>query len=284
MKNTPGPQAPPALPDLRIVAVADLLLHEQHDAQRSEPLIARLQSEDVLKNPPIVAAIDGDGRFVVLDGANRVTAFEAMALPHILVQVVDYGDAELVLGSWHHLVAGVARDGFAAGLARVPGLIVEASGLLHARAQLARREALAFVVYPGQDVYTLRVDGSLHERVARLNDMVDIYRSGGRILRVNTDRIDDLLSHDDEVTALVVFARHDPAEIVELARIGARLPAGITRHLIPRRALRVDLPIALLRGPQSLADKNASLALWVKQKVARRQVRFYQESTFLFDE
>lgn len=279
-----APQSPPSLPDLRVVAVADLLLHEQHDAQRSEPLLLRLQADQVLRNPPIVAAIDGDHRYVVLDGANRVTAFEQMEVPHIVVQVVDYGDAELTLGSWHHLVTGLGRTAFAEQLERLPGLIVESASLLHARAQLARREVLAFIVHPGHDVFTVRVDGSLHQRVTRLNDMVDIYRSSGRIFRVNTDHLDGLLPHYDDVTALVVFARHDPAEIVELARVGARLPAGITRHVIQRRALRVDFPITLLREARSLVDKNAALDVWMKRKVERKQVRFYQESTFVFDE
>ena len=50
------PQRQPEMPDLRVVPVADLLLHEQHDAQRSEPLLQRLRTDGVLKNPPIVAA------------------------------------------------------------------------------------------------------------------------------------------------------------------------------------------------------------------------------------
>lgn len=281
---TTTPQDPPALPDLRIVPVADLLLHEQHDVHRSGPLAHRLQADGVLRNPPIVAAINGDPRFVVLDGANRVTAFAALALPHIVVQVVDYDDADLVLGSWHHLVCGIGRAGFAGRLERLPGLIVEPAALLHARAQLARREAIAFIVYPGPDICTVRVDGTLHERAARLNDMVDVYRSDGRIFRVDTDSLDGLLPQHDDVTALIVFARHAPAEIVELARIGARLPAGITRHVIPRRALRVNLPLALLCEPKSLADKNAALDDWMKHKVGAKQVRFYRESTFVFDE
>ncbi len=272
------------MPDLRVVPVADLLLHEQHDAQRSEPLTRRLQTDGVLKNPPIVAAINGDQRFVVLDGANRVTAFERMGLPHIAVQVVDYGDAGLVLDSWHHLVCGIERAVFAERLDRVPGLIVAPSGLVHARAQLARREALAFIVYPGPELCTLSADGSLHERVARLNDTVGAYRSDGRVFRVNTDHLDGLLKHYVDVTALVVFARHVPAEIVDLARIGALLPAGITRHVIPGRALRVNVPIALLLESKSLADKNAALDDWIKRKVVCKQVRYYEESTFVYDE
>ncbi len=274
-----------ALPDLRIVAVADLLLHERHDLQRSEPLAVRLETEQVLRNPPIVATVgNGDSRYVVLDGANRATAFGRMGLPHIVVQVVDYGAADLVLDCWHHLVVGFPHESFTARLAALTGLIVEPTDLAHARAELARREALAFVAYPGHGCCTIRGAGTLHERVGQLNDMVDMYRAGGRIFRVATDRLEALMPHYDDVTALVVFARHDPSEIVELARIGAPLPAGITRHVIQRRALHLDMPVALLREPGSLAGKNAWLAEWMKRKVEHKQVRFYQESTFMFDE
>ena len=41
-----------------------------------------------------------------------------MEVPHIVVQVVDYGDAELALGSWHHLVTGLGRTAFAEQLER----------------------------------------------------------------------------------------------------------------------------------------------------------------------
>jgi len=40
----------------------------------------------------------------------------------------------------------------------------------------------------------------------------------------------------------------------------------------------------VLRSPASLAEKNLWLADWMKQKVAAKTARFYQESTFLFDE
>lgn len=276
----------PALPELRIVAVADLLLHERHDTQRSEPLVQRLADEQVLRNPPIVAAIgDGDARCVVLDGANRVTAFERLGLPHIAVQIVDYDDtAQVVLDCWHHLVAGIATRDFAAALAQLPGVIVESADAAHARAQLARREAIAAIAFPGGGHCAVRAEGTLHERVARLNDLVDLYRGAAQVFRVNTDRIEALLPQHEAATSLVVFTRHDPAEIIELARVGAALPAGITRHVIARRALRIDLSLAVLRDPAPLADKNAWLAEWIRAKLAQRQVRYYQESTFVFDE
>jgi len=272
------------LPDLRILPINNLLLHEQHDGQRSVPLATRLSVDEVLRNPPIVAPLPGEDRFVVLDGANRVTALAALNIPHVVVQVVDYEDEELILDTWYHLVSGLPREDFHNAIASLPGVSLEASDLIRARAELARRDALAYIVYPNGEVCTVCAEGDLHQRAARLNDIVNIYKSRGRIDRANTDHVDKLVPYYDAVTVLVVFPRYQPAEILELARVGARLPAGITRHVIPRRALRINFPLSVLRDDWPLVEKNGYLKDWLKEKMANKEARFYQESTFLFDE
>jgi len=277
-------QHQPEMPDLRVVPVAELLLHEQHDQQRSDPLLQRLQNDGVLKNPPIVAPVDGEQRYVVLDGANRVTAMQALGIGHIAVQVVDYEDAELILDTWHHLVKGIGAEHFKGMLQAVQGVKTELADAAHARALLARREILAFVEYLNGEVWTLHASGDLHQRSQRLNDIVDLYRVQGRIFRANTNHLPALLPFYDDVAALVVFPRFAPAEIIDLARVGACLPAGITRHVIPRRALRINLPLTVLSSAASLPEKNAWLVDWLKQKMASKTVRYYHESTFLFDE
>ena len=274
----------PELPDLRVVPVADLLLHEQHDAQRSEPLLQRLRVDGVLKNPPIVAPISGEQRYVVLDGANRVTATRSIGLAHIVVQVVDYEDPELLLDTWHHLVSGLSSELFRDTLRGLKGVRFEPAEMLHAQAQLDRREVLAVIQYPQGQAWTVHAAGNLHERTQHLNDIVDLYKQHGRIFRANSNQLATLLPYHDEIAALVVFPRFTPAEIVDLARVGACLPAGITRHLIPRRALRINLPLELLASDETLAQKNAWLAQWIRQKVTSKAARYYQESTFLFDE
>jgi hypothetical protein len=88
-----------------------------------------------------------------------------------------------------------------------------------------------------------------------------------------------------DVTALIVFPDFAPAEVLELASSGEKLPAGITRHLIRWRALRVNVPLERLADPKpSLEAKNAWLGEWIETKFNDRQVRFYEESTVLFDE
>ena len=272
------------IPDLRFVATNDLALHEQHDVSRSAPLAERIKRDGFLKNPPIVAPINGDERFVVLDGANRTTSLSEMRIPHIIVQVVDYEDPDLVLDTWHHLVAEFDRDVFYAEIHKIEGITFDKTDLMHARAALARRSAIAYLVSPDGDVFVARGEEDLHARAQLLNDLVDVYRFCGRIFRVNTDRLEHLEPYYENITALVVFPRYEPAEIIELARNGARLPAGITRHIIPRRALRLNISLALMAEHKPLEEKNEWLQAWIRTKLANKEIRYYQESTWLFDE
>jgi hypothetical protein len=287
------------LPQLAIVPTPSLVLHEKHDAQRSAPLVARLRGEGTLKNPPIVAPIEGEGRYVVLDGTNRVEAIAALGYPHIVVQVVDYDDPALVVDTWFHLVSGVPCDDFFYALHTIDGLRIKPSDLLHARAEVARHAAMAYVIVPipcgsvpptpnvahtQSDVHLLYADGDLHQQVAILNQMVTLYDGPGRIHRVNTDQLDQWLPYYENIAALVVFSRYQPSEIVELARRGACLPPGITRHVIPRRALRINFPLNILADDRPIEDKNAWLQEWLRSKLANKEIRYYQESIFLFDE
>jgi hypothetical protein len=75
-------------PHLEIIPVANLVEHEWHDDQRTPPLAARIQESGVLRNPPIATPLWEDSqRFMLLDGANRVTAFRKLNFPHVVVQV-----------------------------------------------------------------------------------------------------------------------------------------------------------------------------------------------------
>ncbi|MGH7730222.1 MAG: hypothetical protein ACRENJ_03130 [Candidatus Eiseniibacteriota bacterium] len=273
------------LPDLRFVAVDALVSHERHDQHRSDPLTQRLREQGVLRNPPVVTPLPPDNqRFVVLDGANRATALREAGAPHIVVQVVHYGDPGIRLTTWHHALSLVPPAQLERALAAIEGLAYHETDMRHARAVLARREAIAFLALREQRAITLH-GVEPHRRNDILNAVVDCYRAQARYYRVTSDSLGEArLAHPD-VTALVVFPHFEPAEILDLATTGALLPAGITRHVIAWRALRLDVPLErLARSTEALADKNLWLAEWLREKVHQRQVRFYQEPTVLFDE
>ena len=277
------------LPDLRFVPTEAILPHEQPDNSRLEPLVRKIREQSVLKNPPIVTVLSGEGtpdaRYVVLDGANRATAAKAAGFPHLLVQVVRYEAPHVRLTTWNHALSHYPHVEMQHALDGTPGLSSKPTDLLHARAALARREALAWIQFEDGAVLTLHGGKDIHQRNTLLNVVVDGYRGHGKFYRVEGDSFDHIRQRHPDVTELVVFPHFEPAEILELAHAGDRLPAGITRHLVRWRALRLNVPIEQLADARhSLEDKNRWLADWVSERLATRQVRFYEESTVLFDE
>ena len=277
------------LPDLRFVPTEDIYPHELHDAQRTQPLVERLRASGTLRNPPIVTQI-GDGkrvepRYVVLDGANRSTAARAAGWPHLLVQVVRYESPAVELFTWYHALTGDARAVLESGLRSLPGLSTSHQDHLHARALLARREALACLVMDEDDAIVVHGGRTLHERNELLNTLVHLYQDRLPYMRVTSDSLSAARREHPEVQALVIFPRFDPAEVIDLASAGEYLPAGITRHLIRWRALRVNVPIALCQDlNKSLDDKNAWIETWTAERLRKREVRFYEEPTVLYDE
>src|SRR5438552_295992 len=139
------------MPDLRLLPAEDMVLHEHVDEKRVARLETRLRADGFLKNPPIVAAIPGTEKYVVLDGANRTSAVMRLGYPHLLVQVVDYNSDRVQLLTWHHLITGRKPDNFLQKIAEVPGLALQPVPLEMARDALRNRMILAYVAVPMGD-------------------------------------------------------------------------------------------------------------------------------------
>lgn len=277
-----------SLPDLRFVPVGSLVPHEMEDLRRARALARRLREEGELKNPPIVTPVapaETGERYALLDGANRFSAVRAAKFPHILVQVVRYDDPRIVLSTWHHALDQERAEDLVRELRAIDALSLRTRPPEEARDALAAREALAYIVGPGAEAVTLHGGRDPAERMALLGSVVEIYRGQFPIHRVSTDSFAAARSRLPEVSLLVVFPRFEKAEILEVAMQGARFPAGITRHLIPGRALRLHMPLdRLANAAETIEEKNRWLRDWIARRVATHHVRFYEESTILFDE
>ncbi|MBO9308958.1 MAG: ParB N-terminal domain-containing protein [Chloroflexi bacterium] len=279
------PTAHDIIPDLRIVPTGSLVPHEEHDPQRAAPLIERIRAAGTWLNPPVVAPLDAE-RYVILDGANRHYALQALGYPYILVQVVSYESGAVELQTWHHVISGISWFEFLRNLRAIRTFQIESSDLLSARDALARREVLAYTVLSDNRAYTLNAEAhTLAARTAALREMVNTYKARGALNRINTDSISIARRLYPEAVAIVVFPRYHPAEIMAAAREGVRLPPGISRHIIRGRAMRLNYPLsALAETGETLAEKNEALRRWVQQRIAERRVRYYPEPTYLFDE
>lgn len=266
------------LPDLRVVSSQALLLHEEHDPERVDRLVRTLEVDGVLRNPPIVAPLDAQ-HFVVLDGANRVTALGAAGVRDQLVQVVDYDDPAVTLAVWTHLLQD---DGVLvrAVFPRPPWQVISADAL---RAGL-HEGALACGIVTGGGSYGLPSGGALVERVRLLSTVVARYKGRTPIYRVQGENLRSLAREYGRAATLVLFPRLLKQDIRVIARLPEKLPTGISRHVVPQRALRVNLDLALLRAADPVAAKQARLDDLIRARLIEQRIRHYSETTVLYDE
>ncbi len=258
-------------PELRIVPTNSLLPHEEHDSQRFEPLAERLRHEPLMINPPVVAPLGEN--FVILDGANRFHAFSHLGYPHILVQVVSYESGWVELGTWSHIVGNWASE----------ALLSQAAMLTGAQlVQGAHAHALAAVALPDGSEYALFGTRSPAHDVVR--GFVSIYQRQATLHRSALGDTSALWALYRDACAVIRFPSLAPQDILDAAKSRDFLPPGVSRHIVHGRAVRVNYPMAALRGSESLEGKNAALAEWIHEKLARRQIRYYAEATYQFDE
>lgn len=269
---------------LRVVRLDDVLLHEQIEKKRVARLAQRLEKEQFLKNPPIVT--EYQSKYVLLDGATRVTALRQIGCGDVVVQVVDPAGPGMALEAWNHLLVDAPVDELFRALRELPGVVIEPTTLEHAQAALDSRASISALLTKDGRAYTLRAAGErkLEQQAQLLNRVVAAYEGRGEMYRVAHTDVERLVSEYGRLSALFVFPRYQPEEIRRLALNGAKLPMGVTRHIIPGRALRLNIPLDVLRRDEPLDQKNAWLDEWMKTKLRERHVRFYQEPVFLFDE
>ncbi len=271
-----------ALPRLEMLPTNLLVPHEECDPRRVEKLSQRLSEDGYLKNPPVVAPLHETGRFVILDGATRARAFVELRIPHIVAQVVSYGDPGVELLTWHHVVSKMPLDEFEESLARATGLRLESCTLEEARAALAMGDAAAYIVCANGVRKVSNGDRAHLRDIHMLNDLVRVYRGKADIYRASNDIWEIQAPYYPEITALVVFPQYSPADIMELVRRGEKVPTGITRHVIPNRALFINIPLNVLKADWPLERKCEWLNEWWMDQMAANAIRYYSESTFLF--
>ena len=262
---------PPMTPsfDLRVAPIDRVIPHEEVEDGRVERLVTRLAADGLLVNPPLAATTED--AFVVLDGATRVAALGRLGCSHVVVQAVDA--ASLRLETWCHVVRGIDPDELASILERVPGAHLR-TGPHHGLFRVHLTDGRVLVAEAWEDADPFAVIG----------DLVAAYQVRGPIARTLDPNPRAARAEHPDFTALEVFPRLDLDQVVDAARSGRRLPAGITRFIASGRVLRLDAELSMLRPGLEDAERDRWLAELVAARRARGAVRYYPESVFVLDE
>lgn len=273
------------LPDLKMLPTQTLFPHEDCDPRRVEKLSKRLLEEGILKSPPIVAKVPDTDKYVVLDGANRVTTFKSLGIPHIVAQLVSYDRPGVLLDTWYHVVSGMNQADFEKQLDQIPELILKKSELEKARNLVGSGEIVAYIVNDhGVRIVVSEIGAYNKTSLSLLNLVVGTYKGKADIFRASNDVWEIQKPCYPEITALVIFPRLKPNDILGAVSNGEKIPSGITRHIIPERAININIPIGILMADLPYDLKCKWLDEWYMERMSANAIRFYAESTFTFNE
>lgn len=272
------------LPRLRILPLENLILHEDHDNQRIQPLIEKLRAQGVLRNPPIVMPLmDSSNRYMVLDGANRVTSLRELEFPHIVAQVVEANNPNVNLQTWHHVIWGMGTRKLTSRLRRIGEL--ELIRVNTRKSLDAPKYVPVQVRLPDGSLYLMRETPSdLPTHINTLHKIVNTYKTSASLDRTSQTLIEPFKKIYADLSGLVIFPNFKIKTVLKLAAQQIVLPTGITRFTVSPRALHLNYPLHELSSGKPIEYKEAYLKQWVEERVKKKGVRLYSEATFLFDE
>lgn len=266
-------------PNLEILSTDKVYLHEHHDPQRTEPLKERIKTSGILYNPPLVIPFtNGDDGYMVLDGANRVTSMKELGLPHILAQIVDPDSPGVGLQTWNHVLWGISPESLRERITALADLtLTPINGIAF------NPQAIAVLVTP--DGATFSIDSTAPEiRSQRITELVRMYSAAARFDRTMIEQIEHLDGLYQQLGGLIIYPPFKIEEVVNFCRDDKLLPAGVTRFIVSPRALRVKYPLEYLNEDRPLEEKQAQLKAFIQERMDKKGVRVYTETTVLYDE
>ncbi|MFZ5857307.1 MAG: hypothetical protein ACOYZ6_10790 [Chloroflexota bacterium] len=274
----------PNLPTLQILPLDKLILHEDHDIQRTLPLVAKLRAQGILRNPPIVMPLgDGSGRYMVLDGANRVTSLQEMEFPHIVAQVVQADDPHVNLQTWNHVVWGMSSKTLMADLRKLKELDVVKVDT-HKSVDAPKYMPVQIRLPDGKLYMLLEAPSDLAHHIHVLHKIVNAYKTRASLDRTSQTLVESFNAIYPDLTALVLFPSFKIKTVLKLAGQNIVLPTGITRFTASPRALHLNYPLHELSSGRPIGYKESYLQHWIQERIKNKGVRQYAEATFLFDE
>lgn len=255
------------MPVLRVVPLEMLRRHEEVDPFRAARLRDRIAKEGTQVNPMVCAEAPG-GDLVVLDGATRTEALKSLGLDHAVVQLVD-SDA-VVLETWHHVIRQAPVTEFIAQVERQEGLMLsddEGSPRIHLAGGGTRS-----VLGTGPSVN------------ATLSALVSGYVGRWTVSRVTDPSQDAVAWRFPDWSAIVEFPTLTVRDVMKAAVGDDPLPAGVTRFLVPERALRLNVDLSLLRADGSERAKQESLDALLAARARAGRIRRYEETIVILDD
>jgi hypothetical protein len=245
------------LSSLHLIEIERICLHEPTENVRLTKTLQEIQTDGFLRNPLLATPMQ-NGRFLLLDGAHRTHALQALHCKRVPLQVINSTDIQL--DAWEHLVA--------------IGEWLE---------QLKQDPTLYWSSTTQQNVPMIEImepNGIKHcvyfkEKNTQLDTWHRIVSSYNKHNQVHRVPKGSYLSPDKDQ----VLLRHPTLTLTEIKEVASQnrtVPAGVTRFMVQGRLLNLNIPINLLTS--SSTDKirwDKLCTEWSKK------LRHYSEGVYL---
>ena len=267
---------------LELVSTKLVVPHEQIDEKRVARLMGRLEEDGRLVNPPVTTF--WEGKYIVLDGATRSTAFKQLGYPHVIVQVVDARRDDYELHTWYHAISSLQTFAdLLAQLQTIPQLRLRQLPIDQLQTVFNDANTLCYFL-DRTETATLAQVVPGGNKLQVMNELVASYTAWGQVERTLLTDLPRLLAQFPQMTAVAIFPQFEPEAVFTAASRGELLPAGLTRFIIPGRILRLNADLERLKKAEPLTHKRVWFNQFLEEKLARSRLRYYQEPVILLDE
>lgn len=232
-----------------------------------EHLAQRIATDGTQANP-VVCVERSTGDFVLLDGATRTEALKRLGYDYVVVQVVD--PATVLLHTWNHVVRGTTSEEVLRALAS------------HRDLRFGGDTGAPRLCVPAGPRRTIEGPGLSQAQI--LNSIVSAYIGHWRVNRLIEADLETVEWRFPDWAAVIEFPELTVEEVAQAAIGGELLPAGVTRFVVPDRALRLKVGLDLLRGSESIGVRQQELDDILAERAHQGRIRRYEEPVVVLDD
>ena len=117
-----------------------------------------------------------------------------------------------------------------------------------------------------------------------LSSLVDSYVGRWKLNRVIDPDLENVAWRYPDWSAVIEFPALTIEDVMKAAIDEDPVPAGMTRFVVPERALRINAELSLLRRPGSELEKQELLDRLLEERARAGRIRRYDEAVVILDD
>lgn len=255
------------MPKLAVCPLERIRPHEEVDPLRVARLAERIGQEGAQLNPVVCVQRPNDD-LVLLDGATRVEALRRLGVGHAVVQVVQ--PESVLLETWNHVVRDTTPEAVLQSIEDQEDL------------ELDKDYGAPRVWTPDRERRT--VEGGDISPNQALSRLVAAYVGRWRVNRVIDTDLETLGWRFPDWVALIEFPPLTVEDVANAALTFDLLPAGVTRFVVPDRALRLNTSLDLLKETMPIEERQRRLDEILAERAHQGRIRRYEEPVVILDD